>query len=63
MMKAGRLEVLILEQRFRVCLTAIIYRSRWNKESTLHILPHWNWEGREGEVTPFITNYNSAELL
>ena len=30
-----------------------LYRSRWNtKEETLHILPHWNWEGREGEVTP-----------
>jgi beta-galactosidase len=23
------------------------------QESTLHILPHWNWEGREGEITPF----------
>jgi beta-galactosidase len=22
------------------------------QESTLHILPHWNWEGREGETTP-----------
>ena len=26
-----------------------LYRSHWNKgEKTLHILPHWNWEGREG---------------
>ncbi len=43
-----------------------LYRSRWNKkESTLHILPHWNWEGREGEVTPVFvyTSYNSAELF
>ncbi len=42
------------------------YRSRWNKdEETLHILPHWNWEGREGEVTPVFvyTNYNKAELF
>ncbi len=23
-----------------------LYRSQWNKkESTLHILPHWNWRG------------------
>ena len=30
-----------------------LYRSNWNdKEHTLHILPHWNWKGREGEVTP-----------
>lgn len=43
-----------------------LYRSRWNtEEETLHILPHWNWEGREGEKTPvFIyTNYNSVELF
>jgi len=43
-----------------------LYRSRWNKmEETLHILPHWNWEGREGKTTPVFvyTNYNSAELF
>lgn len=43
-----------------------LYRSHWNKnEETLHILPHWNWEGREGEVTPIFvyTNYPSAELF
>ena len=43
-----------------------LYRSHWNKEKeTLHILPHWNWKGREGEVTPIFvyTNYPSAELF
>lgn len=43
-----------------------LYRSHWNKnEETLHILPHWNWKGREGEVTPIFvyTNYPSAELF
>lgn len=43
-----------------------LYRSHWNAtEETLHILPHWNWEGREGEVTPVFvyTNYPSAELF
>lgn len=43
-----------------------LYRSHWNKEAeTLHILPHWNWKGREGEVTPIFvyTNYPSAELF
>ncbi|MXV50092.1 DUF4982 domain-containing protein [Pedobacter sp. HMF7647] len=43
-----------------------LYRSRWNKESpTLHLLPHWNWQGREGQTTPVFvyTSYNSAELF
>lgn len=43
-----------------------LYRSRWNtKDETLHMLPHWNWEGREGQVTPVFvyTNYDSAELF
>lgn len=43
-----------------------LYRSVWNKEAeTLHILQHWNWEGREGEKTPVFvyTNYPSAELF
>ena len=43
-----------------------LYRSHWNKGAeTLHILPHWNWEGREGEVTPIFvyTNYPTAELF
>lgn len=43
-----------------------LYRSRWNtQDETLHVLPHWTWPGREGEVTPVFvyTNYNSAELF
>ena len=43
-----------------------LYRSRWNtKEETLHVLPHWNWKGREGEKTPVFvyTSYPSAELF
>ena len=43
-----------------------LYRSHWNKTAeTLHILPHWTWKGREGEVTPVFvyTNYPSAELF
>lgn len=43
-----------------------LYRSHWNKQAeTLHILPHWNWAGREGEVTPVFvyTNYPKAELF
>ena len=43
-----------------------LYRSRWNTaEETLHILPHWNWEGREGKKTPLFvyTSYDRAELF
>lgn len=43
-----------------------LYRSQWNSESpTLHVLPHWNWAGREGKVTPVVayTSYPTAELF
>lgn len=43
-----------------------LYRSHWNRDdATLHILPHWNWKGREGEVTPVFvyTSYPKAELF
>ena len=43
-----------------------LYRSQWNKEdNTLHILPHWTWNDREGKPTPVFvyTNYPSAELF
>lgn len=43
-----------------------LYRSHWNTDDeTLHILPHWSWKGREGEVTPVFvyTSYPEAELF
>lgn len=43
-----------------------LYRSFWNRDSTtLHMLPHWTWKGREGEVTPIFvyTSYPSAEVF
>lgn len=43
-----------------------LYRSLWNKRtSTLHILPHWNWPGKEGSKVPVFvyTSYPSAELF
>lgn len=42
------------------------YKSRWNtNETTLHILPHWNWEGMEGDTIPVFayTSYKTAELF
>ena len=43
-----------------------LYRSHWNKTlPTLHILPHWTWPDRVGEVTPIFvyTSYPEAELF
>lgn len=43
-----------------------LYRSKWNRDDrTLHILPHWTWPGREGEVTPVFvyTDSPKAELF
>ncbi|MDR0891634.1 MAG: DUF4982 domain-containing protein [Mediterranea sp.] len=43
-----------------------LFRSVWNPQAeTLHILPHWTWPGREGQVTPIFvyTNYPTAELF
>lgn len=42
-----------------------LYRSVWNTaDTTLHIVPHWTWPGREGEVTPVMvyTSLPEAEL-
>ncbi len=30
-----------------------LYRSKWNtSDHTVHLLPHWTWPGRKGQVTP-----------
>ena len=31
----------------------------------VHVLPHWNWEGNEGEIIPVVsyTNAEEVELL
>ena len=42
------------------------YKSHWNPdETTIHILPHWNWPDRIGEKVPVFvyTNGDSAELF
>lgn len=46
--------------------TYYLYRSHWAPEKkTCHILPHWNWAGREGEITPVMvyTSGDEAELF
>ncbi len=41
------------------------YKSHWTNAPVLHIFPHWNWEGMEGEIVPVhvYTSTNTAELF
>jgi beta-galactosidase len=41
------------------------YKAWWGKEPSLHLFPHWNWEGREGEEIPVwvFSNVDEVELL
>lgn len=41
------------------------YQSKWTKEPMVHIMPHWNFEGREGELIEIrvFTNCEAAELF
>jgi beta-galactosidase len=43
-----------------------LYQARWRPALPMaHIVPHWNWPGREGEVTPVhvFTSGDEAELF
>ncbi len=43
-----------------------LYQSHWRPDHPMvHILPHWNWPGREGEVTPVhvFTSGDEVELF
>lgn len=43
-----------------------LYQSYWRPDyNMVHILPHWNWEGKEGENVPVFvyTNGDEAELF
>ena len=41
------------------------YRSWWQDQPVLHLLPHWNWEGREGEAIDVraLSNCDEVELF
>lgn len=42
-----------------------LYQSVWSDEKVLHLLPHWDWEDRLGQVVPVhcYTNYPKVELF
>ena len=41
------------------------YKSLWTKTPVLHLSPHWNWAGSEGQIIPVIcfTNCDTVELF
>ena len=45
--------------------TFFYYKAWWRSEPSLHLFPHWNFEGKEGEVIPVwvYTNLDEVELL
>lgn len=42
-----------------------LYESQWTDRPMVHVLPHWNWPGREGTPIPVwcYSNADSVELL
>jgi len=40
-------------------------QSQWTEKPMTHILPHWNWQGKEGEFIPVLcyTNCDCVELF
>jgi beta-galactosidase len=41
------------------------YQSQWTNKPVLHVFPHWNWKGKEGQVIPItcFTNCDTVELF
>lgn len=41
------------------------YKAHWTNEDVLHIFPHWNWAGKEGQVVPVhvYSSYPMVELF
>jgi beta-galactosidase len=38
------------------------YQSWWTYKDVLHIAPHWNWKGREGQQVPVWVNSNASDV-
>jgi beta-galactosidase len=38
------------------------YRAWWRPEPLLHLFPHWNWEGKEGQTIPVWAYSNCDEV-
>lgn len=42
--------------------TYYFYQSQWTDQPMVHILPHWNWEGKEGIEIPVVA-YSNCERV
>lgn len=38
------------------------YRAWWRPEPLVHLFPHWNWEGREGQAIPVWVHSNADRV-
>ncbi len=38
------------------------YKAWWRKEPAVHVFPHWNWHGREGDEIPVWVYSNAEEV-
>ncbi|MBZ5591485.1 MAG: DUF4982 domain-containing protein [Acidobacteriia bacterium] len=39
-----------------------LYKSVWTSEPMVHVLPHWNWAGQEGQMIPVMAYTNAEEV-
>jgi len=39
-----------------------LYQSHWSKKPMVHVLPHWNWQGHEGQDIPVMVYSNAEEV-
>jgi beta-galactosidase len=39
-----------------------LYQSVWTHEPMVHVLPHWNWKGHEGQEIPVMVYSNAEEV-
>ena len=39
-----------------------LYQSQWTAKPMVHVLPHWNWTGHEGQPIPVMAYTNAEEV-
>jgi beta-galactosidase len=39
-----------------------LYQSEWTSKPMVHLLPHWNWAGHEGQPIPVMAYSNASEV-
>jgi len=39
-----------------------LYKSEWTSDPLVHVFPHWNWAGREGQTIPVMAYTNADEV-